>query len=394
MVAMAEALKGIRVLDLSRLLPGPWCTMMLADLGAEVIKIEEPGRGDYMRWFPPFNKRESVFFLTLNRNKKSITLNLKHEKGRELFLRLVENADVVVEGFRPGVMEKLGLGYHVLNRRNPQIILCSISGFGQDGPYRSMVGHDPNYIGYAGILDLTRDSGGTPVIPGVQIGDIGGGALMAIVGILIALFHRQRGYGGQHVDVSMTDGVVSWLSVWAARFLCTGQNIERDEMFLSGAYPFYNIYQTKDGRYITLGAIEKRFWENLCDLIGREDLKEHQYSEEKRDEIFSCLKEKFKEKTLDEWLAIAKDHDICLGPVNTIEEAFNDPQILHRGMKQEIEHTVEGKINQIGMPIKFSKTPGKIKSPPPLLGEHTEEILSKLGLERGEIENLRKEGVI
>lgn len=391
---MADALEGIRVLDLTRLLPGPWCTMMLGDLGAGVIKVEEPIKGDYMRWLPPLNKKESIFFLALNRNKKSITLNLKHQKGKELFLKLVETADVVVESFRPGVMDRLGLGYTELRRQNPRIILCSISGFGQDGPYKDMVGHDINYIGYAGVLGLTRDERGVPVVPGVQMGDIGGGALMALTGILTALLYRERGKGGQHVDVSMTDGMVSWLSVWAAKYLCSGEKIETEDMFLSGYYPFYNIYETKDGKYITLGALEKHFWDNLCEIVGREDFKEHQYSKEKRGEILSYLKKKFKERTLAEWLSIAREYDVCLGPVNTIEETFNDPQILHRGMKLEIDHPVEGKLKQIGIPIKFSDTPGRIKSPPPLLGEHTDEILTGLGLDKGEIEELRSEGVV
>lgn len=388
------ALDGIGVLDVTRLLPGGFCSWLLADLGAEVIKVEEPKRGDYLRWFPPLKVQESGMFLVLNRNKKSLTLNLKTEQGKEMFKRLAARADVVLEGYRPGVMDRLGLGYDVLREVNPRLVYCAITGYGQDGPYRDLVGHDLNYLGVAGALELMGEKGRLPVVPGLSIADIGGGAQMAAIGILAALIARDRTGRGQFVDVSMTDGVVAWLSIHAGKYFADGVVPRRGEIPLAGAFPCYQVYETKDGRHITIGCIEEHFWRNLCVGLDLEEYIDHQWSVEKRDEIFRRLREIFRTKTRDEWFACLRDRDICVAPSHTMDEAFRDPQLTHRGMVVEEDHPVEGRIREIGPPIKLSETPAELRTPPPRLGEHTREILASLGYGDAEVDDLREAGVI
>lgn len=390
-----QPLKGVKILDLTRLLPGPWCTMLLSDFGAEVIKIEELKVGDPARLYPPFIRNDGALFLNLNRNKKSITLDLKKPEGREIFLQLAKTADVIVEGFRPGVMKRLGVDYETVKKINPGIIYCSISGFGQSGPYENLVGHDINYVGFAGILSITLDANGKPVIPGIQIADLGGGGSMGAIGILMALMARERTGAGQYVDVSMMDGVAYWMSMHASLFFAEGRDPKTEELVLQGVLPCYNIYETRDGKYLTLGALENYFWDNFCRAIDRKDLMKYQMvTGKKKDEICAVLQGIFKTKTRDEWFAFLRDKDVPCGPVNTISEAFRDPQILHRGMLAEVSHPKLGKIKQVGVPIKLSETPGDIRTPPPMLGQHNEEVLGGLGYTKERIEELKKKRVI
>ncbi len=392
---MIDALHGIKVLDLARLLPGNFCTLLLADYGADVLKIEDTDRGDYGRWHSPRVRTQSAYFIGLNRNKKSMKLNLKTEEGRAIFMHLAQKNDVILEGFRPGVTDRLGIGYDAVRKVNPKIIYCSISGFGQDGPYRDKVGHDINYIGIGGILGITGQRGGAPVIPASQIADIGAGGMMATVGILMALIHRHKTGKGQYIDISMLDGVISWLSLFASKYFADGEIPERGGMMLNGQFPCYRVYRTKDDKHITIGALEEKFWKNLCRALGREDLIPHQYATgSEGDEVVSQLEEIFLTKTRDEWVKYLEGFEICHGPVNDFRETFSDPQVLHREMVLEVNHPTEGRIKQVGFPIKFSESPGRVRLPSPGYGEHTKEVLQELGYTEGRIEALKKSGVI
>ena len=388
---MVLPLEGIRVLDLTWLLP---YTTILADFGAEVIKVEEPTRGDYSRWMPPLIKGQGAYFLSVHRNKKSITLNLKTEKGKEIFYKLAEKSDVVIESFRPGVTKRLGVDYETIKKINPKIVYCSVSGYGQDGPYKDLPGHDINYIAIGGILGLTGQYGGPPIIPGIQIADLAGGCMLATISILIALIAREKTGEGQYIDVSMTDGAVSLLTHTSALYFAEGKPPERGGTNLTGYFPCYNVYEAKDGKYISIGCLEERFWRNLCKAIGKEEFAEHQWDTNKREEIFSALKKIFKTKTRDEWFKELSKMDVCVGPVYSLDEVFQDPQITHRKMAVEIEHPTIGKIKILGIPIKFSETPGKIRTPAPGFGEHTEEILKMLGYNQKEIEEFKKSEII
>ncbi|WP_458413496.1 CaiB/BaiF CoA transferase family protein [Schinkia sp. CFF1] len=385
---MQKPLESIRVLDLTRLLPGPYCTMLLADFGAEVIKIEEPNLGDYARWEEPKVGKDSAIFSSLNRNKKSVTLNLKSEKGKEIFVELVKTADVVVESFRPGVMDRLGLGYEKLKDLNPKLIYCAITGYGQTGPYAHLPGHDINYLSYAGVLDLNGERKQTPVVPPIQIADIGGGSLMAVIGILMAVISRKNTGKGQFVDISMLDGVVSWLQTLLPNYLVNHESPIRGELALSGEKAAYGVYETKDQRYISVGALEAKFWEAFCNAIGREDfISLLDAPPGKQDVIKIEIANIMKKETLRQWLEIFKNYETCVSPVLTIEEMTKNPQILARQMVQQCPDMVEGGMGHIGIPIKLSETPGSIYSKAPELGEHNHEILAELGLSGEESES-------
>lgn len=266
-------LEGIRVLDLTRLLPGPYCSLLLADYGADVIKIEDPKVGDYARWYEPrVNDDQSAMFISLNRNKRSITLDLKAEKDKDVFISLVKTADVLIESFRPGVMERLGLGYEQLKVHNPKLIYCAITGYGQTGPYSNEAGHDLNFLSYSGLLHLQGAPNEKPLIPSVQIGDIGGGALMAAVGILLAIINAKNTNTGQFVDISMLDGALSWMHTILPNYWTSDEMPNRGELTLNGGKACYEIYRTKDDRFISVGALENKFWENFCEIIGKEEL--------------------------------------------------------------------------------------------------------------------------
>ncbi len=384
-------LKHLKMLDLSRLLPGPYCSLLLADLGMEVLKIEDPELGDYMRRMGPVRKKDSAYFLALNRNKKSMILNLKAEEGKEIFYKLIDTYDILLEGFRPGVMDRLGIGYQELKRRNPRVIFCSLSGYGQDGPYKERSGHDINYIGLGGILELTGSREGDPITPGTQIADIGGGGMMAAIAILAAIVHREKTGEGQYLDVAMHDGVISWLSIHAGRYFMDQELPKRGEMHLSGRYACYQVYPTREGRHISLGALEPKFWKNFCEAIGRKDLILKQFIEgEERIQIIEEIRKLFKTKTQREWVEFFKNADACFEPILTLQEVFQHPHVLHRKMVMEYEHPVEGKVRQVGNPIKASQYPFKIRAPSPAWGEHTMEVLKEIGYSEEEIKHFKE----
>ena len=386
---MSQPLSGFRVLDLSILLPGPYCSMLMADLGAEVIKVESPKIGDYIRETNP------VGYEALNRNKKSLTLNLKHAKGREVFYRLSERADVILEGFRPGVTTRLGVDYENIRRLNPKIIYCSISGFGQTGPYRDRVGHDINYLGVAGVMSLSGEPGGEPVINnGVAIVDLCS-SMFAFVGILTSLLHREQTGIGQYIDVSMTDCILSWMTSEASRYLLGGWVPERGERRRGE----YGVFPTQDGKFITLGVYEDKFWISLCKVLGLEEpLRDPRFATiherlKHREAIASLLKDAFRSRNQEEWIKLLTPLDVPCGPLHTLEHVFSDPQIQERKMLKEIA-TPSGIMRYVGFPIKFSEIIDKIRHPAPRLGEQNQEILKSLNYSEEAISVLRREGAI
>jgi crotonobetainyl-CoA:carnitine CoA-transferase CaiB-like acyl-CoA transferase len=387
-------LDGITVLDLTRLLPGAVATMMLGDFGARVIKIEEPGIGDPARHSRAGIKQPGAYFLATNRNKRSIAINLKQVEGREIFLKLVRTADVVVEGFRPGVMGRLGIGYEILKQINPRLIYCAITGYGQEGPYREKAGHDINYISIAGLLGMNGMRSGPPVIPGVQIADLAGGSLHAVIGILLGLEARHLTGEGQMVDVSMMDGSLAMMYVPFAAYLANDTQPQRGAEGLTGRYACYHIYETKDGRFLSLGALESKFWENACRVLGREDFIELHFSDGRQEEMIDALAEIFRGKNADEWLTEVEGVDTCIMLVKDIAEMVDDPQVRHRGLIAEIDDPVAGKLKQIAPTLKLSSTPGELRSPPPRLGQHTHEILASLGYTDEFIEQMARDKVI
>jgi crotonobetainyl-CoA:carnitine CoA-transferase CaiB-like acyl-CoA transferase len=367
----------------------------MADLGADVVKIEEPGKGDYIRWTPPVVGDFSSGHIALNRNKRSVTLNLKSDGGRDLFARLVEHFDIVIESFRPGVMERLGLGWSALAAINPRLVYCAISGYGQDGPRAQVAGHDANYIGYAGVLGIIGEAGSRPVLPGVQIGDLAGGGMAAVIAILAALNQRERTGRGDFCDVSMMDGAASWLSIHAADMVATKHVPERELMHLSGRHPCYRIYPAADG-WITVGALEPQFWAALCTAIGREDLAGDAFAEgERRTEVIGELEKLFATKTRAGWMATFEGLDVCVGPVNDMAEAFDDAQLRYREMFVDDEIEGVGPWTHVGNPIKLAGAPGDVtRRPPPAMGEHTAEVLAEVGIAPDDLEGLRSTGVI
>jgi len=374
-------LAGVRVLDLTRLLPGGFATAMLADLGAEVIKVEQPGTGDYMRWDDPKIGEESAHNWTNDRNKKSITLNLKDPSAVAALKKLAETADVLFEGFRPGVVDRLGVGYEDMKKVNPKIVYCSLTGYGQDGPLVKEPGHDLNYAARAGITSITGPRDGVPTLIGVQIADLGGGALMSVAGILAALYRAATTGEGDYVDVAMTDGAFAWTSIWMGDHFATGEVPKAGEMMLNGASPCYQVYECADGKYLTVAAVEEQFFAELCEVIGRPELASTQF-ESGEIETWRGI---FLEKPRDEWLELFRGHDVCVGPVNDFAEAAADPQLNHREMIVELERPGHGTFRQIGTPIKLKEHPAQVRTPSPRLGEHTEEILSEAGLSPDEI---------
>jgi formyl-CoA transferase len=382
-------LEEIKILDLSSFVPGPYCSMLLGYLGAEVIKVEIPGKGDYLR--------EMAGFEGVNHNKKSMTLNLKSAQGREIFYKLTRAADVILEGFRPGVTKRLGIDYDHIQGINPDIIYCSISGYGQDGPYRERPGHDTNYSGVSGLLSISGDLDGPPAaLGGVPIADLSS-SMFAALSILAALIARDRIGKGQYIDVSMTDGVVSWMAYRIAEYFAKDKPTKQN-LVGKGAY---GVFETKDGKYMTIGAIEDSFWRNLCRALGKKELVNdprfsHIFARTRNQgELFSTILEPtFKTKTYEEWLKILLDEDVPCGPVNTVEEMFNDPQLVSRGLFEEVSDPKLRSPKCIRFPIKFSQTPAKAFTPPPQLGQHTEEVLTSLGYSQEEMGELRKQGVI
>ncbi len=396
---MSQPLSGIRILDLSRLLPGAYASQMLADFGADVIKIEEPGSGDYGRLMPPHGTGGmSLYFLAMNRNKRSMTLNLKSPEGHEIFLRLVPQADVVLESFRPGVMERLGLGYEQLKEIHPGIIYCAISGYGQDGPYHLRAGHDLNYAGYAGLLHYNRGPHGEPAMPATQLGDLAGGSFMAVIGILTALQGRNQNGEGRMIDVSMTEGVMSLLPLVATAYMNSGVAPQPGQSALDGGLPCYNIYETQDRKHITLAALEYKFWHTFCTRIGHLELLPFHtpVGPGEREQSIDLLRAIFKTKTRDEWMAELADIDACAGPVYRIDEALNDPHVQARDTSitsAPLGETGESFRTLQSFP-RISGVENEQRYAPPGLGEHTSELLHQIGFSDTQIEQFKAGGVI
>ncbi len=388
--------EGIRVLDLSRLLPGPFCSMLLADFGADVIKIEDPSVGDYIRWWAPLVGKYSGYHVVLNRNKRSLTLNLKHPEGKELFKKLVKKADVVLESFRPGVMERLGFGYEVLKRENPRIIYCAITGYGQSGERALRAGHDINYLSISGVLSYCGKEK-EPVLPGVQIGDLGGGALIGAFAIAMALYQREKTGEGDFIDVSMTDNLVLWNVLRWGKFLADSRVPEPGDDMLNHGLACYNLYKTKDGRYMSLGALEPQFWKAFCEAVGHPEWNNSDYfvPGEHQRKLIEAIKEIFAQKTQQEWVEFFKNVDCCVEPVRSLDEVAADKELEARGVIVKMVSEAYGAYTQLGIALRCSNAFGSIRTHAPYLGEHTEEILQKeLGISLEKIEALKREKVI
>ncbi|RMH85137.1 MAG: CoA transferase [Calditrichaeota bacterium] len=388
-------LNGVRILDLTRLYPGPLATMMLAEMGADVIKIEDVITPDYMRSFPPFVGSESAGYLAVNRSKRSLAVKLNEAGGQEIFFRLVKTADIVVEQFRPGVLEKIGIHYEEAIKTNPDIIYVSLTGYGQKGPYARRAGHDLNYLGYAGILGITAAEGHGPVIPGVQLADVAGGAYMTVIACLSALWARERTGQGQRVDVSMLDGILPLMTLQLAHYWATGLNLPGWELPLSGGLACYGVYECADGKYVALAALEPKFWQQFCEIVGKPQWVERLYDQgEAARELKAELGELFRTRTREEWLQLVGELDVCLTPVLDITEVEQDAHLQARGMFVEYEHPAAGAVKGIGLPLKFSATPPRPPRPAPPLGKHTLEILAELGYSSREIENLIEKEIV
>lgn len=408
-----KPLEGVRILDLTRLLPGPFATVLMADLGADVVKVEDTGAGDYLRWAPPYYGSDeqqglgtrSAPFLALNRNKRSIRLDLKSDAGREAFVRLAGDADVVIDGFRPGVMDRLGVGWDVLRERKPSLVYCAITGYGLDGPYVDRAGHDTNYLALGGMLGLTGPPE-RPVQAAGQIADLGGGALMACFAILAALRRAERSGEGSLLDVSMTDGAQSWLSAAAARWFAEadgpggveGPSPEdppdppgRGDLELAGRFLCYYPYECADG-WVSCGALEPKFWKAFCDGTGHAELLGNQF-DQPGGESWERVAAVFRERTKAEWASFNEEHDCCIEPILGIDEALESELTKARGMVIELDQPGIGKVRQIGHPVKYDGRPPQAEpGPAPGFGEHTREVLAAAGYSEAEIESMITSG--
>ncbi len=388
-------LEGIRVLDLTRLLPGGYCSLLLADLGAEVLKIEEPVRGDYLRWVEPKRGNQSIYFQCLSRNKRSLTLNLKTAKGKEIFHALVRRHDVVLEGFRPGVVERLGVDYETVSKLNPGIVYCSISGYGQDGPYRERVAHDANCLAIGGLLHCSGEVGGRPVFPALPLADMAVGGCMAALAIASALVKRKQTGEGQYLDVAMLDGVVSLMTLHAADYFHTSRQVERGHSHFAGGSVGNSLYETLDGRYLALSIVEEKFWRNFCQAIGRPDRNDRDFLEVRSGSWLGAeVQATLRNRTRDEWASLFNGKEVCCEPVNTLADALSNEQVRFRKMVVEIADPNLGTLTQIGNPV---KAPGAVRTehrPPPELGEHTRTVLREAGFGDDDIDTLFSEGVI
>ena len=394
-----KALDGIRVLDLTRALAGPFCTLMLGDNGADVIKVEIPGSGDDTRkWGPPFIGEESAYYLSINRNKRSLTLNLQDAQAQEVFMKLAQDIDVVVENFTPGVMGRFGLDYDAVKAVNPNVVYCYISGIGQDGPYRNRTAYDQNMQGVGGLMSITGEPDGEPQKIGIAVTDIGAGMWSAFA-IMAALNHRGKTGEGQYIDISMLDAQVAWLTYQAAFFFANGEAPKR----MGAAHPTlvpYQAFMCKDGKYINVAVGSERIWERFCQGMEREDLKDHpDYATNSvrvnnRGAMVSMLQEIFLSRPVAEWVKDLQAANVPCGPINDLADVFADPQVLARNMYLEMAHPTLGSIKQTGLPIKFSLTPGGLDRHPPLLGEHNQEILKSLGYSEADVQSLMAQSVI
>ena len=394
-----KALQDIRVLDLTRALAGPFCTLMLGDYGADVVKIELPGTGDdTRRWGPPFIGEESAYFLSINRNKRSLTLNFKEPEAVEIFLRLVEKADVVVENFTPGVMGRFGLDYPAVKSANPQIVYCSISGFGQDGPYQNRPAYDQIMQGVSGLMSITGEADGEPQKVGIAVSDIGAG-MWAAFAIMTALHHRDRTGEGQYIDISMLDAQIAWLTYQAAYYFANDEPPQR----LGAAHPTlvpYQAFMSQDGKYVNVAVGSERIWERFCEGIDWADLRTNPEFALNGDRVRNratlvpLLQEYFLTKPSSHWVEVLQAVNVPAGPINDLADVFGDPQVLHRKMLLEMPHPTLKSIKQTGLPLKFSVTPGGLDRHPPLLGEHNREILKDLGYSAADVEKLAENSII
>ncbi len=394
---MVMALDGIKVLDLSRLAPGPYCSMLLADFGADVTLVEAVPGASAKLGGPAAarsgNADRAAAYNALGRGKKSIALNLKDEAARNVFYDMVKGADVVLEGFRPGVVKRLGVDYETLSKINPRIICCSLSGFGQTGPYSNLVGHDINYISIGGALGVTGRPGTPPAIPINIVADFAGGGLMAAFAICLAILARERTGRGQDVDISMSDGVFSLMTMAYTTFFSTGAVIKPGEFMLNGAVPWYNTYLCSDGRWFSLGSIEPHFYEALMKVLGLDEYLGRQHEAAIYPEMAERIAGVMKTKTAQEWMDVMSQYDICAAPVRSMDEAVADPHNVARQMVIEVDSPI-GKVKQAGIAPKLSDTPGKVRGTSPIIGQHTDEVLAGLGYDAGKIAALREKGAV
>ena len=383
-----KALEQLRVIDLSRHAPGPFCTMLLADFGADVVVVEQPpGTGRRVEEELGVSERARSFN-PVGRNKRSVALNLKSPNALDACLRLMSEADIVVEGFRPGVAKRLGVDYESVRQRNPGVIYCSISGYGQEGPYADLVGHDLNYISLGGALGMTGWPDQPPAIPVNIIGDFAGGGLYAAFAVLAAVQARHTTGKGQYIDMAMSDGVMSLANLAVSDYFTSGEPPHPGRYFLNGSLPCYNVYQTADGKWLSIGCMEPWFWTRLCTRLGCEQFAEVQFDEERFPEIFAFLRACFIERTRDEWFADLRQDEICVTPVYALDEAVADPHMRARGMLVELEHPEFGAVQQVGIAPKLSETPGSVRTLPSRCGAHTEEVLREASFSAAEIEEL------
>jgi len=392
---MYQPLEGVKILDCTRLLPYEYSTMLLGDLGAEVLKIEEPLVGDYGRWGNSARSYESISFIMANRNKKSMKLNLKHETGKGIFKKLVSTYDVVIESFRPGVMDQLGLGYKEIQKVNPGIIYCSATGYGQTGPYRDKAGHDLNYLSISGILGCTGEHTGRPVIPGVPFGDMAGGGLLPALAIIAALLGKERTGTGQYIDTGQTDVLTSFNVLNFAEVLTRKKMQEARLLDIRGGMLCYNTFKTSDGKFVALGAIEPKFWRNFCKAVGHEDwFSNRTLPYEDGSAATEELKDLFAGKTQKEWVELLEEVDTCFTPILTPEETLENSHVKERGIITTMDDPQRGETIQLGFPARFSDDLDFKRSPAPTFGEHTTEILTNLGYTSSQIESLQDDGVI
>ena len=385
-------LAGLRVLDLSRLLPGPYASLVLADLGADVVKVEDRGGGDYLRWWPPLAGEQSGAFHALNRNKRSLAVDLKAPRGPEVLKRLAARADVVLESFRPGVMDRLGVGWEALRAANPRLVLCSISGYGQEGPYRALAGHDLDYCAIAGVLGVNGPAD-RPLPLGVQVADLCGGAWPAVAGILAALLRRGATGQGAHVDIAMADGVASMLAMPQAMADARGTPLRREGEQLNGGAACYRVYRTADGRHVALGALEPQFFARFCAAAGVPELADRQYDDGGRGPV-EALTALFATRSRDEWTRLGHEHDCCLAPVLGGDEPRSDPQLQARGVFLEVETPWEGKaMPSLATPVRLAGVVAP-RRPAPRLGADTDAVLREAGFSDGEVGALRAAGVV
>ncbi len=383
------ALEGLKVLDLSRLLPGPYASLLLADLGAQVDKVEDPQGGDYLRQMPPHAGDESALFSALNRNKRSVTLDLKSPAGAAALRRLVRSYDVLLESFRPGVMDRLGLGYDVLSAENPKLVYCAISGFGQTGPHRLRAGHDIGYLARAGVLGYGGEAHGPPALPGVQVADVGGGSLFAVVGILAALHERSRTGKGRFVDVSMTDGALAFLHMHLGARLLMGEQgrpLRRGVETLNGGYPCYGVYKTLDGRHLAVGALEPKFFLGFCEAVGRPELALHGYDTgEAGARAQAEIAEVLASKPLAHWAEVFGALDVCVEPILEGDEVLEDAQLVSRGLFVRARDRTGREVTHLRTPLRLGEVDVQ---PAPALGADSKAVLTEAGFTADEIASL------